>query len=296
MHLAGVAAASNNRSLYRNGAQIGSTNTTDISSGAYAPNGVDVGMRDRSSGITGRTWGKLAEAAIWNAALSLEEIRALSRGMSPLLIRPGNLVFYGPLWGTSGLAQEIDYVGGRVVTLNGSPPYFQHPPPPAPMLLGVETSIPQAQPVSGGPVYNDVVAGAIAFAGVTTESYSRVYNDARSGSLVLTGSVTEKKLYTDARAGSMVLNGNAVDRRTYVDAPVGTMALGGSIIEQSSGRIIYNDVVAGTLVLGGRAGDSVVVSVGFVQALFAGSAKATGAPLVLSGSKVVSVGTRSSSR
>lgn len=41
--------------------------------------------------------GTVAEAAVYNAALTQEEITMLSKGISPELVRPGNLKIYCPL-------------------------------------------------------------------------------------------------------------------------------------------------------------------------------------------------------
>ena len=61
------------------------------------------------SGATKQNYcdGSLAEAAIWNAALSDAEVAALATGVSPLLVRPGSLVFYAPL-----ARDLLDRVGG----------------------------------------------------------------------------------------------------------------------------------------------------------------------------------------
>ena len=70
----------------------------------------------------------------------------------------------------------------------------------------------------------------------------------------------------------------------------GSLTLGGSVVDSFTGPTIYSDAVSGTLLLKGSSTDSTVRPARFVQALFAGSAKDTEAPLVLSGSKVVSAG------
>lgn len=70
---------------------------------------------------------KLAEFAIWNAALNDDEIKAIGFGFSPLLVRPGNLVFYTPLLGQS---TERDVIGGGTYSLVGfgaDPTVADHP-------------------------------------------------------------------------------------------------------------------------------------------------------------------------
>lgn len=63
--------------------------------------------------------GSIASAGLWNAALTAKEIAALGQGVSPLYVRPGNLVGYWPLWGVH--SPEIDLVGTpHVLTVTGA--------------------------------------------------------------------------------------------------------------------------------------------------------------------------------
>jgi hypothetical protein len=59
--------------------------------------------------------GLLAEPAVWNVVLTATEVAMLAQGISPLKVRPSGLVFYAPLIGNR--EQEIDIVGGRILTL-----------------------------------------------------------------------------------------------------------------------------------------------------------------------------------
>jgi hypothetical protein len=69
--------------------------------------------------------GQIAEAAVWNVALSAAEIASLSKGFSPLLIRPASLVAYWPLIGRHD--PEIDPVGRFDMTLTANPTTAAHP-------------------------------------------------------------------------------------------------------------------------------------------------------------------------
>ena len=175
------------------------------------------------------------------------------------------------------------------------------------------------QPAAVAIVYNDAPSGSIAFTGTRVESWRRVYTDAFSGSVALSGAIIESvsKIYSDAQAGSIALGGSVSESnsvtRIYTDSPAGAIAFTGSVVESTSSKTVYTDTPAGVLRLAGSATDSAknnyidVVAgalllagsakelvgkpgVLFVQALFAGNAKGTGAPLVLSGNKVVSAG------
>jgi hypothetical protein len=80
--------------LYVNGTTVGSTTpsgltTTGIISAYF-------GARF-STTIGAYMPGTIAEAAIWNIALAAADINSLSKGISPLLIHPQNLVMYAPL-------------------------------------------------------------------------------------------------------------------------------------------------------------------------------------------------------
>lgn len=122
-HGLGVESATNSRAVYINGGSKG-TDTTN----ATQPTGLDrmmVGGADHS-GVNGREIfpGTLAEWALWDAALTDAEATMLSLGVSPLFIRPGNLLVYYPLVGR--YSPEIDTVGGFNQTLTGTPAVADH--------------------------------------------------------------------------------------------------------------------------------------------------------------------------
>lgn len=71
--------------------------------------------------------GKIAEVAIWDAALSAAELAALAKGVSPLLIRPANLKGYWPLWGVG--SPEADLSGNKNnATITGTVNAANHAP------------------------------------------------------------------------------------------------------------------------------------------------------------------------
>jgi len=112
------------RQVYLNGGGKG-TNTTNRS-----PAGVDsvcVGARVGAT-ASDLVASDIAHVAIWNVALTDQEIAALARGTSPLSIRPQNLVFFAPLDGRA--SPEIDYTrNGNDLTLTGSPAVAATSPP-----------------------------------------------------------------------------------------------------------------------------------------------------------------------
>ena len=71
--------------------------------------------------------GRIAEAAIWNVALTDSEVQALASGVSPLRVRPESLQAYWPLFAVTGNA--IDYSGkGNDLTDNGTVGVADHAP------------------------------------------------------------------------------------------------------------------------------------------------------------------------
>ena len=57
--------------------------------------------------------GDVAEAALWTVALSAEDVLALAKGVSPMLVRPQNLQFYAPL------IRDLIEVKGLAITSSG---------------------------------------------------------------------------------------------------------------------------------------------------------------------------------
>lgn len=66
--------------------------------------------------------GDIAEVGIWNTALTADEIKSLSAGMTCDKVRPQSLVFYSPL--TRDL---IDVKGGLTITNNNTATVADHP-------------------------------------------------------------------------------------------------------------------------------------------------------------------------
>ena len=121
IHAAGVWRTSTSRDAYRDGVNKGS-NATDIT-----PLLLDRTFIGQSANSTGGVFmpGRIAEAAIWNVALSDADVAALAKGVCPLHVRPDGLVAYWPLIGRND--PEPDFVGGYAMTLNAAPTQAAHP-------------------------------------------------------------------------------------------------------------------------------------------------------------------------
>lgn len=100
--------------------------------------------------------GRIAWPAIWNVALSDEEVASLAAGTHPTRIRPADLVAFWPLGGLDG-EHDRDIWGGYDMTAVNGPTWTDHPGglvyPAAPQLV-----IPSAVAPSGhaGPLVNSI--------------------------------------------------------------------------------------------------------------------------------------------
>jgi len=122
VHAAGVFETAS-RVVYLNGGFTG-TNTTlfsnpssnntskiQLNTGALLGAVGSPGGHDASGQVV-----RMAEAAIWNAALTTDEILALSKGVKPKTVRPESLIFYSPLVRGSTDGVEVN-IGSNIYTL-----------------------------------------------------------------------------------------------------------------------------------------------------------------------------------
>ncbi len=114
-HACGVAAATNDRRVYMNGADK-VTNAVGATLGSR--NRTSIG-RLSSSAPAGYMSGRIALPAIWNVAFTDAEVAAAASGIDPCRMRPDALVGYWPIWGLH--SPEIDLTsGGRLMTVTGT--------------------------------------------------------------------------------------------------------------------------------------------------------------------------------
>jgi hypothetical protein len=87
--------------------------------------------------------GTIAEVGVWNVALAAADFLALSKGISPLLVRPDALVAYWPLIGHA--SPEIDLRGRNELTVTGATqvahPRIMYPPMYRPLKLTTPTAL-----------------------------------------------------------------------------------------------------------------------------------------------------------
>ena len=102
-HACAVFSAADARAAYLDGANKGTEGTSRTPTNTVDRTGVG-GLVPLTP--TQFMSGRIAEAAIWDVALSDAEIAALGKGFAPLLLRPQSLVAYWPLLGND--SPELD--------------------------------------------------------------------------------------------------------------------------------------------------------------------------------------------
>lgn len=104
-------------------------NINEASTANPTPSGVTdwtIGALTYTNAIFAPTNGAIAECAVWNATLTQAEANMLTKGISPALVLPGNIVSYAPL--LSRASPELEIVNGRHLTLVATPTVSDHPP------------------------------------------------------------------------------------------------------------------------------------------------------------------------
>lgn len=100
----------------------GTGKATTSSPGFPNVNAVAIAQIIQSGNPTNILSGQIAEAAIWNVALTDAEIASLAAGFTPDQIRPQSLQFYAPL-----VRDLVDVRGGRTITNVNSATVATHP-------------------------------------------------------------------------------------------------------------------------------------------------------------------------
>lgn len=152
-HAAGVFTSSTSRAAFIDGGSKG-TNTTNVTPGTL--NTTSLGAYAIPAGRSQYMSGRIAEAAIWNAALSDDEIAVLARGVSPLYVRPSALAAYWPLWGLH--SPEINLTSANLSMTVSGPVYENHAPvtPFSSKAWGTNPFLDGAAPAGGQPMWKRV--------------------------------------------------------------------------------------------------------------------------------------------
>lgn len=108
----------NNRAVYLNGGSKGTNSSIRVPASL---NAIGHGARAR---LTTDYYidAILAEIAIWNVELTDDDAVLLAKGISPILLKPANLVYYLPL-----IRDPKDLIGATAYTVYNSPAFAVHP-------------------------------------------------------------------------------------------------------------------------------------------------------------------------
>lgn len=125
-HICGVFTNDTSRTIYIDGGN----EATDANDTDYSSNMDSIGIgRDEDSAPTLYFDGAVAEAGVWDKALSGAEIDNLyTDKYAPGLVAAGNLVAWWKLDESAGANNAIDQQGSYTLTQNGSPGATAHPP------------------------------------------------------------------------------------------------------------------------------------------------------------------------
>ena len=151
-----VFAAADDRRAFIDGGSKG-TNATTNTPGSLSYTQIATVREASSQG--GYFSGSIAEAAIWNIALSDEEIALLAKGFSPLFFRPQSLLAYWPLVRTD----DNDRFGRANMTAVNAPTVADHPPKiiyPAPVLISYPSAAAPAE-LEGPLVWGKLLRGGV---------------------------------------------------------------------------------------------------------------------------------------
>ena len=187
--------------------------------------------------------GAMAEAAIWDVALTDAEVAIVASGISPLLMRPNDLVAYWPIIGRT--SPEIDIFGGYDMSITGGsmaaaphpriaypshktyqiPPYIVNP------IVNVNTLV-----LNGVVISTDVIGGTRTVSLDTlTLAGSAVTANVNAVGFIIVDTLT--------LAGSAV----TVSVDANVSIPVNTLTLSGSAVTVSAGTTVTTSVNTLTL-------------------------------------------------
>lgn len=128
-HCCAVFSATNSRTAYLNGGNS-ATETTSLVPDAMLHQ--EIGCFWDGSNAWGPVSGTLAEATLWNVALTASEVVALAAGVPSLLVRPASIVGYWPIYGLD--SPERDFNPGiastarRALTMTGTAALANHAP------------------------------------------------------------------------------------------------------------------------------------------------------------------------
>jgi hypothetical protein len=248
-HGCAVFTSATSRTAYLNGGGAGN-DTTNLT-----PSGINRTYVGRLTGPDGSLYGSMngavAEAAIWSAALTAAEVLQLSKGLSPLLIRPASLVCYWPIYGRQ--SPEPDWADGLPLTINGTMAQAAHTRIFLPRAASIGRSSAASGAITGAIALSlapaGVLTGSGALAGTVTLSITPA--GALTGSGALAGSISTSLAVTGSLTGVGALSSTIPLTLTESGVLTGTGALASAmaLTITPSGALTGAGALAGSLAL-----------------------------------------------
>ena len=135
-HIAGVWSTNSARKVYRD---YSNSATNSTATTGFTPDVTAIGRLNWAGSYTNYADAYIAEVGLWSTNLDDLEIKALSQGISPLLIRPQSLAAYWPLGGRYGQFDLDRWKNGYDMTAYNTPTWADHCRViyPRPLILGV---------------------------------------------------------------------------------------------------------------------------------------------------------------
>lgn len=121
-HVCGVWTSTTSRAAFMNGANKGTNASSCTPSGLDT---TDIGAVFTNNVHSAQARGDIAEVSAWNVALTDADVANLAKAVSPLMVKPANLLGYWPLIGR--YSPEIDLIERFDMTLVAAPVASPHP-------------------------------------------------------------------------------------------------------------------------------------------------------------------------
>ncbi len=254
--------------LYRNGAESSRSSASDPPS----LNRFALGCL-YASAISQYWKGEMWDWAAWNVQLTAAEFAYLATGISPLMVRPQNLLGYWPMHDTNNPGH--DYLGQHNLTANGT---FADYAPTAKWVINPtyrRKVWATFQPTAAGGADVQPTAGSLTLTGASPSVALLIAVAPSAASLTLTGAspTVSRAKNLDIGGTSLTLTGEspAIDRLYGLSPAAGTLTITGAQPSIALKRDIT--LTAASLAL---TGESPSVSKGIDRAITAGTITLTG--------------------
>lgn len=223
-HACGVFTSATSRAAFIDGGSKG----TDATSRAF-PTIANTRFASIDASTTQTMAGRIAEAAIWNVALTDDEVAALAKGICPLLVRPSAIVAYWPLYGAA--SPEPELVGKQEMTLVNSPAQGEHPRILRPKLV-LHPYIPAGRSGSASPGIPKLgisAAGTVRVSGAASINIPALDNTA-AGTVEVRGALSKNiPAFSISASSQQLADGDAaITIPKFTITPAGTVLVRGT--------------------------------------------------------------------